>query len=89
MFGKELRALPPRTFSFISTLSNRTRPALLALILLMLLLVPHRVKTGTPSPAFRVAAPIIWNNLPDFVKLADSPNFFKRRLKCLLFDAAF
>ena len=44
-----------------------------------LLIVPNRVKTVTASRAFRVAAPTIWNNLPDFVKVADSFNVFKRR----------
>jgi len=50
--------------------------------------VPHSVKTVRPtaSRAFRVAAPTIWNNLPDFVKVADSFNVFKRRLKCHLFN---
>jgi len=36
----------------------------------------YRVQTVTASRAFRVAAPTIWNNLPDFVKLADSFNVF-------------
>jgi len=54
-----------------------------------LMIVPHRVKTVTASRAFRVVAPTVWNNLPDFVKVADSFNVFKRRLKCHLFDAAF
>jgi len=54
-----------------------------------LLIVPQRVKTVTASRAFRVAAPTIWNNLPDYVKVADSFNVLKRRLKCHLFDAAF
>jgi len=31
-------------------------------------IVPHRVKTVIASRAFRVAAPTIWNNLPDFVE---------------------
>jgi len=44
-----------------------------------LLIVPHHVKTVTAPRAFRVAKPTIWNNLPDFVKVADSSN---RRL-CL------
>jgi len=54
-----------------------------------LLIVPHRVKTVTASRAFRVAAPTIWNNVPDFVKVEDSFNVFKRRLKCYLFNVAF
>jgi len=35
----------------------------------------------TASRAIRVAAPTIGNSVPDFVKLADSFNVFKRRLK--------
>ena len=54
-----------------------------------LLVVPNRVKTVTSSRAFSVAAPTIWNHLPDTCKTADSFNVFKRRLKCHLFDAAF
>jgi len=46
-----------------------------------LLIVPHHVKTVTASHTFRVVAPTIWNNLPDFVKVADSFNVVKRRLK--------
>jgi len=38
---------------------------------------------------FRVATPTIWNNLPNFIKVADSFNVFWRRLKCHLFDTAF
>ena len=41
-----------------------------------LLVVPNRVKTVTASRAFRVAAPTIWNNLPDSVEVADSFNVF-------------
>jgi len=54
-----------------------------------LLIVPHRVKTVTASRAFCVAVPTIWNNLPDFSKVADSFNVVRRRLKCHLFDAVF
>ena len=54
-----------------------------------LLVVPNRVETVTASRTFRVAAPTIWNNLPNSVKVADSFNVFKRRLKCHLFNEAF
>ena len=54
-----------------------------------LLIVLDCVKTVTASHAFRVAAPTIWNNLPDFVEVADSFNIFKHQLKCHLFDVAF
>ena len=53
-----------------------------------LLVVPNCVKTVTASHTFRVAAPTIWNNLPDSVKVADSFNVFKRRLKSRLFNEA-
>ena len=53
-----------------------------------LFVVPNRVETVTASRAFR-AAPTIWNNLPDSVKVADLFNVFKRRLKCHLFNKAF
>jgi len=45
--------------------------------------------TYNATHAFPVAALTIWNNLPDFVKVADSFNVFKRRLKFHLFDTAF
>jgi len=54
-----------------------------------LLVVPHRVKTITASRAFRVAALTIWNSLPNVVRVSDSFNVVKRRLKYHLFDAAF
>jgi hypothetical protein len=41
--------------------------------------VPNRVKTVAASRAVRVAAPTIWNNLPDSAKAADSFNAFKCR----------
>jgi Reverse transcriptase (RNA-dependent DNA polymerase) len=44
------------------------------------------VKSVTASRASHVAAPTIWNNLPDSVKAADSFSVFKRRLKCYLFS---
>jgi len=54
-----------------------------------LLIVLHRVKTVTASRAFRVTAPTICNNLPDFLKVAALFNICKHRLKSHLFDAAF
>jgi len=54
-----------------------------------LLIVPHCVNTVTASNAFHVASPTIWNNLPAFVKVADSFNVFMRCLKSYLCDTAF
>lgn len=51
-----------------------------------LLVVPNHVKTATAS---RVAAPTIWNNLPEFVEDIDSFNVFKCRLKSHMLDVAF
>ena len=51
-----------------------------------LLVVPKHTKTVTASRAFRVAAPTVWNTLPQFVRSADSFTVFKNRLKCHLFS---
>lgn len=53
------------------------------------LLVPNHVKIVTMFFAFRLAAPTTWNDLPDFVKAAESFSVFKHCLKCHLFDMAF
>jgi len=53
-----------------------------------LLIAPQREKTVTSFRAVRGAAPTVWNNLPVFVKVADSFNVIKRHLICHLFDAA-
>jgi len=53
-----------------------------------LLVIPHRVKTVTASRAFCVAAPTVWNALPQAVKSAESLAVFKKRLKTYLFSTA-
>ena len=53
-----------------------------------LLVIPHRVKSVTASRAFCVAAPTVWNALPQNVKSADSIAVFKKRLKSHLFSTA-
>ena len=39
--------------------------------------------------AFSVAAPLLWNSLPQHVRDAESLDIFKRQLKTVLFKRAF
>ena len=39
--------------------------------------------------AFSVAAPLLWNSLPQHIRDAGSRNIFKRQLKTILFRCAF
>ena len=39
--------------------------------------------------AFSVAAPLLWNSLPEHVRHAESLDIFKRQLKTVLFKRAF
>jgi hypothetical protein len=52
------------------------------------LFVP-RTRTETTQRAFTVAAPNVWNSLPDSIRLSDSITTFKRRLETYLFTTAF
>ena len=53
-----------------------------------LLSVP-RVKTNAGTRAFSVAAPTLWNSLPDSVKSARNIASFRRNLKTYLFKMAY
>ena len=53
-----------------------------------LLSVP-RVKTNAGTRAFSVAAPTLWNSLPDSVKSARNIASFRRNLKTYLFTTAY
>ena len=53
-----------------------------------LLFVP-RVKTNAGTRAFSVAAPTLWNSLPDSVKSARNIASFRRNLKTYLFKMAY
>ena len=54
----------------------------------VLLSVP-RVKTNACTRAFSVAAPTLWNSLPDSVKSARNIASFRRNLKTYLFKIAY
>ena len=47
----------------------------------LLTVPPHKLTFG--SRAFRVAAPTIWNSLPEDIRSSDSLAIFRRRLKTL------
>ena len=55
------------------------------------LLQPPRIKTlrTLGDRSFTVAAPALWNNLPNAVRCAQSVQSFKERLKTHLFRQAF
>jgi len=54
-----------------------------------LLVIPNHVTTATAARDFRVAAPTIWNNLPDAATAVESFCVFKRSLKRVLFNRPF
>ena len=53
------------------------------------ILVPPVMSTAVGSQAFAVAAPLIWNSLPDDVISAESLPTFQRKLKRHLFCQSF
>ena len=46
--------------------------------------ISHSVRMG--DRAFSIAAPTLWNSLPNFIRQAPSTNIFKTRLKTYLFS---
>ena len=54
-----------------------------------LLVVPRISKTRMGGRAFSYQAPLLWNQLPDSVRGADTLSTFKNRLKTFLFDKAY
>ena len=52
-------------------------------------LTAPRVKTVFGSRGFRVAAPTVWNSLPDFLTSSNNIETFKRRLKTFYFTSVF
>jgi len=54
-----------------------------------LLVVPGFKLNSYGRCAFSVAAPLLWNSLPQHVRDAESLDIFKRQLKTVLFKRAF
>ena len=54
-----------------------------------LLVVPRVFKSTMGGKAFNYQAPLLWNQLPDSVRRADTLSTFKSRLKTFLFDKAY
>ena len=48
--------------------------------------VPRTTSTTFAARSFSATAPQWWNEIPDYVKMSDSVNLFKKRLKTYLFD---
>ena len=53
------------------------------------LLIPKTKCKTFAERSFSVAAPTLWNSLPDSLRLNDNLNVFKKRLKTLLFKQAY
>ena len=54
-----------------------------------LLVVPRVSKSTMGARAFSYQAPLLWNQLPVCVRVADSLSVFKSALKTFLFDKAY
>ena len=54
-----------------------------------ILKVPKSISKSYGDRAFQVAAPKLWNKLPDEIKLSSSLNEFKSKLKTFLFREAY
>ena len=54
-----------------------------------LLVVPKYNLKTYGRRAFSITAPLLWNNLPDDVRTAESLGIFKSRLKTFLFKRAY
>ena len=54
-----------------------------------LLVIPRISKTTVGGRAFCYRAPLLWNNLPPSIRLADTLPIFKSRLKTYLFSASY
>ena len=55
----------------------------------MKLIVPKTTFTSRGDRAFHTAPPRLWNSLPVEIKISQSVNSFKGRLKTHLFDSYF
>ncbi|KAI3352067.1 hypothetical protein L3Q82_020882 [Scortum barcoo] len=54
-----------------------------------LLVVPRVSRSSLGGRAFSYQAPVLWNQLPVWVREADTVSVFKNRLKTFLFDKAY
>jgi hypothetical protein len=81
MYYKE----PSYLFSKLSIQANKYSTRSSSAIVLSL----SHTRTVLGTRAFSVAAPKLWNSLPQHVRIADSLQLFKTRLKTHLFDLAY
>ena len=55
----------------------------------MLLHVPKSSLKSCGDRSFSVAAPVLWNSLPDFIRFSKSVDIFKKNLKTYFFKKAY
>ena len=84
---KALNGLAP---AYITSLLDRHKPSrqLRSVDKGFLVISPSKSKTYGDR-AYSVCAPILWNSLPEHLRLSESLNNFKRDLKTYLFRQAF
>ena len=83
---KSLRGESPQYLRDLVELQSSGREGLRSNNIIQRLKVPfHRRKTFA-GRSYSVAAPLWWNQIPNFVKDSDNVDIFKSRLKTFLFD---
>ena len=84
---KTLNFMAPKYL--IDLLQRYTPPRQLRSSSKNILKVPKSISKSYGDRAFQVAAPKLWNKLPDEIKLSSSLNEFKSKLKTFLFREAY
>jgi len=79
---KILHGLAPRYLIDLLDLSSRSRSS-------SILVVPKTNKVNYGDRSFAKAAPVLWNNLPLYIKQSPNVSIFKSRLKTFMFKKAF
>ncbi|KAI3373418.1 hypothetical protein L3Q82_022031, partial [Scortum barcoo] len=79
--GKKLRYVKPA--------EDVEKPDLLRSQNSGLLVVPRVSRSSLGGRAFSYQAPVLWNQLPVWVREADTVSVFKNRLKTFFFDKAY
>ena len=83
---------PPYTMNYNTLLVKKSSQNLaqrLAISTIISMIIPHSPLKTYGDRAFSVAAPKLWNTLPFELRLSDSGDIFKKRLKTNLFKMAF
>ena len=83
---KSLRGEGPAYLSDLVELHPGGREGLRSSSIHQRLKVPFTQRKTFAGRSYSVVAPLWWNDIPNFIKLSDSTDIFKARLKTYLFD---